>query len=201
MSQSHVVVSSFDARCRVGKGLSNFADVRDTCSTSNVGHSTEDGERRLVASPKSYGRLHAIGAGMIYCCRNHTGPVPRWMVPLCHGWSALVHSCAAAARFMMRLPVESPVGEPTVAARLSALMEPGTRHCQIHSGCHVALASLLANVYGVTWMPWVGCNTAFILCFASTLPRPTVVIREEEKLKTTSLSIALDGGILLNPEF
>ena len=27
------------------------------------------------------------------------------------------------------------------------------------------------------------------------------VIWEEEKLKTTSLSIALDGGILLNPEF
>ena len=155
-------MSSFDARCRVGKGLSNFADVRDTCSTSNIGHSTEDGERRLVASPKSYGRLHAIGAGMIYCCRNHTGPVPRWMVPLCHGWSALVHSCAAAARSMMCLPVESPVGEPTVAARLSALMEPGTRHCQIHSGCHVALAS-----WRRTCMVSLGCLGSDVILLSS----------------------------------
>ena len=56
-------------------------DDRDTCacrppsnpsrSTSNIGHSTEDGVRRFVTSPKSYGRLHAIGGGMINLQESH----------------------------------------------------------------------------------------------------------------------------------
>ena len=140
------------------------------------------------------------------------GTVVSWMVSVCTVWLLLDSSqfiilCAVAARSMMRLPVQISSRRPN--CRYEIFFSDGTSHqgtvlkrkVSGPLGVSRCLGFVAANVYGVTWMPWVGCNTAFILCFASTLPRPTVVIREEEKLKTTSLSIALDGGILLDPEF
>ena len=62
------------------RGTFTFADDRELPSgrshtTSNIGHSTEDGEHRLVASPKSYDRLLAIGVGVV-SQEPHAAPVP-----------------------------------------------------------------------------------------------------------------------------
>ena len=63
---------------------------------------------------------------------------------------------AVAARSMMRLPSQSPVSKPTVGSRLSAILQPGTRHYQIgEAGFGVSrLSSAFSIVEAVDKRVW-----------------------------------------------
>ena len=112
--------------------------------------------------------------------------------------------CAAVGHSMMRLPFNTPVGKPTVVTRSSALLRPGTRHSFRRKvagplGGLRCLGLCAANVYGVVWALG-GCKTLLVIKHPSLCSCITTAYcghSGRKKLKTTLLSLTLNGGILL----
>ena len=137
-----------------------------------LGHSAEIGRGLpSLGLASSFGRrvivvFNAMGAGA-FCSLEHgastSASIPKWLSKILIDVGTILfmktqqfatgvegsyfsknclHCGAVAARSMMRLPLQSPVGKPTVGSRLSAILLPATRNNQkVRSGFGVSRLS------------------------------------------------------------